>query len=156
MILDFVPVHFAVDDYALRNYDGTPLYEYPDSAAGGSEWGSCNFIHSRGEVRSFLQSAALYWLREFHADGLRMDAVSNLIYWQGDPARGENRDGICFLQQMNRGLKYRELPVLHHADTIHHNAVGTGMYQHYPYSQGETQEVYDLRLQLVICHIRMF
>ena len=108
VILDFAPVHFAVDDYALRDYDGTPLYEYPDSAAGGSEWGSCNFIHSRGEVRSFLQSAALYWLREFHADGLRMDAVSNLIYWQGDPARGENRDGFCFLQQMNRGLKYRE------------------------------------------------
>ena len=84
VIMDFVPVHFAVDDYALWNYDGTALYEYPHSDVGRSEWGSCNFMHSRGEVRSFLQSAANYWLEEFHFDGLRMDAVSNLIYWQGD------------------------------------------------------------------------
>ena len=105
VIMDFVPVHFAVDDYALWNYDGTPLYEYPNTAVGRSEWGSCNFMHSRGEVRSFLQSAALYWLKEFHVDGLRMDAVSNLIYWQGDPGRGENRGGIQFLQTMNQGLK---------------------------------------------------
>ena len=107
VIMDFVPVHFAVDDYALWNYDGTPLYEYPNTAVGRSEWGSCNFMHSRGEVRSFLQSAALYWLKEFHVDGLRMDAVSNLIYWQGDPGRGENRGAIQFLQTMNQGLKQR-------------------------------------------------
>lgn len=108
VIMDFVPVHFAVDDYALWNYDGTPLYEYPNTAVGRSEWGSCNFMHSRGEVRSFLQSAALYWLKEFHVDGLRMDAVSNLIYWQGDPGRGENRGAIQFLQTMNQGLKQRQ------------------------------------------------
>ena len=108
VIMDFVPVHFAVDDYALWNYDGTALYEYPNTAVGRSEWGSCNFMHSRGEVRSFLQSAALYWLREFHIDGLRMDAVSNLIYWQGDPARGENKGAIQFLQTMNSGLKHLE------------------------------------------------
>lgn len=105
VIMDFVPVHFAVDDYGLWNYDGTALYEYPHSDVGRSEWGSCNFMHSRGEVRSFLQSAANYWLEEFHFDGLRMDAVSNLIYWQGDPARGENRNAIQFLQEMNRRLK---------------------------------------------------
>ena len=105
VIMDFVPVHFAVDDYALWNYDGTALYEYPHSDVGRSEWGSCNFMHSRGEVRSFLQSAGNYWLKEFHFDGLRMDAVSNLIYWQGDTARGENRNGIQFLQEMNKGLK---------------------------------------------------
>ena len=108
VIMDFVPVHFAVDDYALWHYDGTPLYEYPNTAVGRSEWGSCNFMHSRGEVRSFLQSAALYWLKEFHVDGLRMDAVSNLIYWQGDPGRGENRGAIQFLQTMNQGLKQRQ------------------------------------------------
>ena len=107
VIMDFVPVHFAVDDYALWNYNGTPLYEYPNTAVGRSEWGSCNFMHSRGEVRSFLQSAALYWLKAFHVDGLRMDAVSNLIYWQGDPGRGENRGAIQFLQTMNQGLKQR-------------------------------------------------
>ncbi len=107
VIMDFVPVHFAVDDYALWKYDGTALYEYPNQDVGKSEWGSCNFMHSRGEVCSFLQSAADYWLTEFHFDGLRMDAISNMIYWQGDPARGENKGAVRFLQNMNRGLKQR-------------------------------------------------
>ena len=107
VIMDFVPVHFAVDDYALWNFDGTALYEYPHGDVGKSEWGSCNFMHSRGEVRSFLQSAADYWLEEFHFDGLRMDAISNLIYWQGNPARGENKDAVQFLQNLNSGLKAR-------------------------------------------------
>ncbi|GAA6394482.1 1,4-alpha-glucan branching protein GlgB [Clostridiales bacterium] len=107
VIMDFVPVHFAVDDYGLWNYDGTALYEYPHTDVGRSEWGSCNFMHSRGEVCSFLQSSAFYWLKEFHFDGLRMDAVSNLIYWQGDQNRGENRAAIQFLQTMNAGLKAR-------------------------------------------------
>ena len=107
VIMDFVPVHFAVDDYALWNYDGTALYEYPHSDVGQSEWGSCNFMHSRGEVRSFLQSAAYFWLKEFHFDGLRMDAVSNLIYWQGDPARGVNKMAVDFIRSMNSGLKER-------------------------------------------------
>ncbi len=105
VIMDFVPVHFAVDGYALANYDGTPLYEYPHSDVGISEWGSCNFMHSRGEVRSFLQSAANYWLREYHADGLRMDAISRIIYWQGDPARGVNNNAVAFIRDMNQGLK---------------------------------------------------
>ena len=105
--MDFVPVHFAVDSYGLARYDGTPLYEYPHSAVGESEWGSYNFIHSRREVRCFLQSAANYWLEEFHFDGLRMDAVSRLIYWQGDPQRGVNGDTLDFLKNMNRGLKAR-------------------------------------------------
>ena len=52
VLMDFVPVHFAVDAYGLANYDGTALYEYPNSAVGVSEWGSCNFMHSRGETRS--------------------------------------------------------------------------------------------------------
>lgn len=103
-IMDFVPVHFAVDFYGLKEYDGTALYEYPHGDVGTSEWGSCNFIHSRGEVRSFLQSAANYWLKEFHFDGLRMDAVSRLIYWQGDEKRGENGCAINFLKAMNKGL----------------------------------------------------
>mgnify|MGYP000090272330 CR=1 FL=1 len=83
VILDFVPVHFAVNDYALAEYDGTALYEYPNMAVGRNEWGSCNFMHSRGEVCSFLQSSAYYWMNEFHFDGLRMDAVGNLIYVAG-------------------------------------------------------------------------
>ena len=105
VILDFVPVHFAVDGYALTNYDGTALYEYPHQDVGVSEWGSCNFMHSRGEVRCFLQSAANYWLTEYHMDGIRMDAISRIIYWQGEPARGVNHNAVEFIREMNRGLK---------------------------------------------------
>lgn len=105
VIMDFVPVHFAVDGYALACYDGTALYEYPNMDVGRSEWGSCNFMHSRGEVRSFLQSAANYWLTDYHVDGIRMDAISNIIYWQGDPARGVNKSAVDFIREMNRGLK---------------------------------------------------
>lgn len=105
VIMDFVPVHFAVDYYGLIEFDGTCLYEYPNAAVGESEWGSCNFMHSRGEVRCFLQSAANYWLSEFHFDGIRMDAVSRLIYWQGDEARGVNGTTLDFLKVMNQGLK---------------------------------------------------
>jgi len=103
-IMDFVPVHFAVDAYGLKNYDGTALYEYPHKDVGESEWGSYNFIHSRREVACFLQSAANYWLKEYHFDGLRMDAVSRLIYWQGNEKRGENGVAINFLKVMNKGL----------------------------------------------------
>lgn len=106
-ILDFVPVHFAVDEYALVNFDGTALYEYPHQDVGISEWGSYNFMHSRGEVRSFLQSAANYWLGKFHFDGLRMDAISRIIYWQGDERRGVNGNAVEFLKTMNKGLKER-------------------------------------------------
>ena len=105
VILDFVPVHFAVDDYGLLRYDGSALYEYPNNDVGRSEWGSCNFMHSRGEVRSFLQSSANYWLREFHFDGLRMDAISNIIFWQGDERRGVNANAVNFVKTMNRHLR---------------------------------------------------
>lgn len=105
VIMDFVPVHFAVNDYALTNYDGTALYEYPSDDVGYNEWGSRNFNHAKGEVQSFLKSAAAYWLDLYHFDGIRVDAVRNLIYWQGDERRGENRNGINFLRTMNTGLK---------------------------------------------------
>ncbi len=107
VIVDFVLVHFAVDAYALAHYDGTALYEYPHHDVGVSEWGSYNFMHSRGEVRSFLQSCANYWLKEFHFDGIRMDAISRIIYWQGEERRGENKNAIDFLRVMNGGLKVR-------------------------------------------------
>ena len=112
VILDFVPVHFAVDGYALADYDGTALYEYPHNDVGYSEWGSRNFMHSRGEVRSFLQSAAEYWLTEYHMDGLRMDAISRAIYWQGMPERGVNSNAVEFLKYMNQGLKARHPDVI--------------------------------------------
>ena len=79
VIMDFVPVHFVTDNYALRYYDGTPLYEYDKAEDAYSEWGTLNFNLWREEVRSFLMSAANFWLEEFHFDGLRMDAISNAI-----------------------------------------------------------------------------
>ena len=107
VLLDFVPVHFAIDDYGLAKYDGSALYEYPHQDVGISEWGSCNFMHSRGEVRSFLQSAANYWLKEYHFDGLRMDAISRIIYWHGDERRGVNGNAVDFIKVMNQELKLR-------------------------------------------------
>ena len=107
VILDVVTVHFARNDYSLMNFDGLPLYEYPHPAVGYSEWGSCNFNHAIGEVRTFLQSACAFWLERYHFDGLRFDAVGNLIYWQGNQARGVNKDAVRFLQTMNAGLKER-------------------------------------------------
>ncbi|MGI6108322.1 MAG: 1,4-alpha-glucan branching protein GlgB [Eubacteriaceae bacterium] len=112
VILDFVPVHFALDAYSLSEYDGTALYEYPSKDTGYSEWGSRNFNYYRGEVRSFLQSAADYWIDVYHADGLRMDAISNAIYWQGNKERGVNEGAVEFIQQMNLGLTKRHPDVM--------------------------------------------
>ncbi len=119
-ILDFVPVHFAVDAYALARYDGTALYEYPHSAVGVSEWGSYNFMHSRGEVRSFLQSSANFWLEQFHFDGLRMDAISRIIHWQGNEKRGTNGKALEFVKVMNQGLKQRHKGIMLIAEDSSH------------------------------------
>ena len=107
VIMDFIPVHFAVDHYGLTEYDGTKLYEYPDDERGYNEWGSRNFDHTRGEVRSFIKSAADQWLSVYHFDGLRMDAIRNMIYINGDERRGENGPAIELLRSMNCGLKAR-------------------------------------------------
>lgn len=106
-ILDIVTVHFAVNDYALANFDGTPLYEYPNQDIGMSEWGSCNFNHSRGDIASFLNSASDFWLSVYHFDGLRFDAVGNLIYWMGNESRGVNYQALQFIKNQNAGLKAR-------------------------------------------------
>ena len=107
VFMDFVPVHFAVDGYALANFDGTPLFESEFRDIAYSEWGSCNFDYSHPVTCSFLKSAADYWLSEFHFDGLRMDAISRVIYWAGNKERGENVCGVRFLKSMNAGLKAR-------------------------------------------------
>ena len=106
VLMDYVPVHFAVDGYALAQFDGTPTYESQFKDIAFSEWGSCNFDFTKGPVCSFLKSAANYWLTEYHFDGLRMDAISRVIYYMGDPSRGENVCGVKFLKSLNRGLKW--------------------------------------------------
>lgn len=107
VLLDFAPVHFAVNDFGLGTFDGTALYEFPSADVGYNQWGSKNFNHSHPMVRSFLQSSVAYWLEQYHFDGVRVDAVSNLIYWQGDPARGVNQGAVQFLQGLNDGVHAR-------------------------------------------------
>lgn len=104
VIIDFAFVHFVSDDYSLATFDGTSLYEYPPSDVGKSEWGSYNFNLSKGEVQSFLMSAAEFWLSVYHFDGIRMDAISNAIYWMGNKDRGINDRSLDFVKKMNYTL----------------------------------------------------
>lgn len=104
VIIDFAFVHFVRDDYAMGMFDGTPLYEYPPSDVNQSEWGSYNFNLSKGEVQSFLMSSAAFWLDIYHFDGIRMDAISNAIYWMGNKDRGINDRALDFVRKMNWNL----------------------------------------------------
>lgn len=104
VILDFVPVHFVRDDFSLSYFDGTPLYEYEKAKDADSQWGTANFNLWREEVRSFLMSAASFWIDKYHVDGLRMDAISNVIHWHGNKDLGENEGAIHFIKRMNYNL----------------------------------------------------
>lgn len=108
VIMDLVAAHFASDEHALAHFDGGSVYEYDDvSGMRASEWGTCNFDYGKMVTRSFMQSAADFWLNYCHCDGLRFDAVCNMIYLQGDPKRGENKAAVEFLRACNAGLKQR-------------------------------------------------
>ena len=108
VILDLALVHFAVDAYGLGDFDGTPLYEYPREDWRLSEWGSKNFNYSRGAIRSFLLSAVLFWLREYHFDGVRLDAVRNMLYPHGNTEMGIHLDGVKFLRTLTDIIKGEE------------------------------------------------
>ena len=104
VIIDFIPVHFAKDQHGLGYFDGTPLYEYEKEWDANNEWGTSNFNLWRNEVCSFLMSAANFWLDVLHFDGIRMDAISNLIYWHGNKHHGVNEGAIKFVKRMNDNL----------------------------------------------------
>ncbi|MCI7069141.1 MAG: 1,4-alpha-glucan branching protein GlgB [Mollicutes bacterium] len=104
VILDFAPVHFANDKFALREFDGSCLYEYGDMKHTFSPWGSCYFDLGKDPVRSFLMSAMNYYLTYFHFDGIRVDAVSNIVYWEGNKSLGENYGATEFIKRLNGKL----------------------------------------------------
>jgi 1,4-alpha-glucan branching enzyme len=123
VILDWVPAHFPKDDWALARFDGTALYEHEDPRrAQHPDWGTLVFNFGRNEVRNFLLASALFWLREYHADGLRVDAVASMLYLDYSRKAGEwvpnvhggNEDleAIEFLKELNTVAHAREPGVL--------------------------------------------
>jgi 1,4-alpha-glucan branching enzyme len=120
VLVDWVPAHFPKDDFALARFDGTALYEHSDPRRGEQpDWGTYVFDFGRREVRNFLVANALYWLEEFHIDGLRVDAVASMLYLDYSRREGEwvpnkyggreNLDAVSFLQEMN-ATAYRRVP----------------------------------------------
>ena len=116
VILDWVPAHFPKDDFALRRFDGTALFEHEDPRLGEHpDWGTLIFNYGRTEVRNFLVANALYWLNEFHADGLRVDAVASMLYLDYSRKAGEwlrnvhggreNLEAIQFLREFNEAIR---------------------------------------------------
>jgi len=102
VILDWVPGHICKDAHGLYMFDGEPLYEYKEEwKRENIVWGTANLDLGKGEVQSFLISNAIYWMKYFHIDGFRIDAVSNIIYFLGDSSKGQNEGAVDFLRRLS-------------------------------------------------------
>ena len=123
VILDWVPAHFPRDEFALVRFDGTALYEHEDPRRGAHpDWGTLVFNYGRTEVRNFLVANALFWLSQYHADGVRVDAVASMLYLDYSRKAGEwipnefggreDLDAIAFLKQLNEVVHGREPGVI--------------------------------------------
>ena len=104
VIMDWVPGHFCRDAHGLFKFDGEAVYEYPYEDVAVSEWGTGNFDLGKGTVRSFLISNALFWMKYYHVDGFRVDAVANMIYWDGNKSRGVTHGAVEFIQKLNEAV----------------------------------------------------
>jgi 1,4-alpha-glucan branching enzyme len=127
VILDWVPAHFPRDDFALARFDGTALYEHADPRRGSHpDWGTLVFNYGRNEVRNFLLANALFWLREYHADGIRVDAVASMLYldysreegqWVPNQFGGnEDLEAVAFLKEYNEVVHGHEPGVISAAE----------------------------------------
>jgi 1,4-alpha-glucan branching enzyme len=127
VLLDWVPAHFPRDDWALARFDGTALYEHADPRRGAHpDWGTLVFNYGRNEVRNFLLSNGLFWMREYHADGIRVDAVASMLYLDYSREEGEwipnqyggneDLDAVSFLKELNVVLYGREPGVISAAE----------------------------------------
>lgn len=105
IILDFVPVHFVRDFYALHIYDGSFLFESDNEYDRYSEWGTALFDYTKPHVLSFVKSSVNFWIEKYHVDGLRYDAVANLIYRHGHTDDAVNDSGIWFLKNTNYAIQ---------------------------------------------------
>ena len=103
--MDFVPAHYVKDGHGLYKFDGGFVYDYPDINRRYTEWDSVYFDVGREEVRSFLMSSVGFLAEYFHIDGIRFDAVSNLIYWKGNKEAGVNDGALEFMKRMNNHMK---------------------------------------------------
>lgn len=104
VIMDFVPAHFVKDAHGLYDFDGSSLYGYPEGYLRYSQWDTVYFDLGREEVRSFMMSSLDFWLRYYHMDGIRFDAVANLIFWEGNKDIGRNDGAIDFMKRANYHL----------------------------------------------------
>ena len=127
VILDWVPAHFPRDEWALARFDGTAVYEHADPRRGAHpDWGTLVFNLGRSEVQNFLLANALFWLREYHADGLRVDAVASMLYLDYSRKAGEwipnafggreDLEAVAFLKEMNELVHAREPGVISTAE----------------------------------------